>query len=159
MAERRRRSLEIRGLNVFYGRSHALQGVDLKLEHGVLSLVGRNGMGKTTLCKAIVGLVPAASGSIRFQGEELIGRTPAEIARLGVGYVPQGRRLWPSLTVDEHLRLAGNGGRGQWTIPRIYETFPRLAERRSNRGNQLSGGEQQMLADLARAVAQSRASW
>jgi uncharacterized protein (UPF0261 family)/ABC-type branched-subunit amino acid transport system ATPase component len=146
MPERRPTDLlEIRGLNVFYGRSHALQGVDLRLEHGALSLVGRNGMGKTTLCKAIVGLIPAASGSIRFMGEELIGRSPADIARLGVGYVPQGRRLWPSVTVDEHLRLA-SGNRGQWTIPRIYETFPRLAERRNNRGNQLSGGEQQMLA-------------
>ncbi len=151
MPERRPANLlEIRGLNVFYGRSHALQGVDLTLEHGVLSLVGRNGMGKTTLCKAIVGLTPAASGSIRFMGEELIGRAPAEIARLGLGYVPQGRRLWPSVTVDEHLRLAG-GNRGQWTIARIYETFPRLAERRSNRGNQLSGGEQQMLA-ISRAL-------
>jgi uncharacterized protein (UPF0261 family)/ABC-type branched-subunit amino acid transport system ATPase component len=152
MPERRPANLlEIRGLNVFYGRSHALQGVDLTLEHGVLSLVGRNGMGKTTLCKAIVGLTPAASGSIRFMGEELIGRTPAEIARLGLGYVPQGRRLWPSVTVDEHLRLAGGNGRGQWTISRIYDTFPRLAERRSNRGNQLSGGEQQMLA-ISRAL-------
>jgi uncharacterized protein (UPF0261 family)/ABC-type branched-subunit amino acid transport system ATPase component len=147
MVERRAPDLlEIRGLNVFYGRSHALQGVDLKHEHGVLSLVGRNGMGKTTLCKAIVGLIPVASGSIRFMGEELVGRTPAEIARLGVGYVPQGRRLWPSLTVDEHLQLAAGNNRSQWTIPRIYEAFPRLAERRSNRGNQLSGGEQQMLA-------------
>jgi uncharacterized protein (UPF0261 family)/ABC-type branched-subunit amino acid transport system ATPase component len=142
--------LEIRGLNVYYGRSHALQGVDLTLEHGVLSLVGRNGMGKTTLCKAIVGLAPAASGSIRFMGEELIGRPPAEIARLGLAYVPQGRRLWPSLTVDEHLRLAASNGRSQWTIARIYEAFPRIAERRNNRGNQLSGGEQQMLA-IARA--------
>jgi uncharacterized protein (UPF0261 family)/ABC-type branched-subunit amino acid transport system ATPase component len=152
MAERRPANLlEIRGLNVFYGRSHALQGVDLTLEHGVLSLVGRNGMGKTTLCKAIVGLIPVASGSIRFMGEELIGRSPAEIARLGLGYVPQGRRLWPSLTVDEHLRLAAGGNRSQWTIPRIYEAFPRLAERRTNRGNQLSGGEQQMLA-VSRAL-------
>jgi uncharacterized protein (UPF0261 family)/ABC-type branched-subunit amino acid transport system ATPase component len=142
--------LEIRGLNVYYGRSHALQGVDLTLEHGVLSLVGRNGMGKTTLCKAIVGLAPAASGSIRFMGEELIGRPPAEIARLGLAYVPQGRRLWPSLTVDEHLRLAASNGRSQWTIARVYEAFPRIAERRNNRGNQLSGGEQQMLA-IARA--------
>ncbi len=152
MAERRPPDLlEIRGLNVFYGRSHALQGVDLKLEHGVLSLVGRNGMGKTTLCNAIVGLIPAASGSIRFLGEELVGRSPAEIARLGLGYVPQGRRLWPSLTVDEHLRLARRNGKEQWTIPRIYDTFPRLAERRGNRGNQLSGGEQQMLA-ISRAL-------
>jgi uncharacterized protein (UPF0261 family)/ABC-type branched-subunit amino acid transport system ATPase component len=152
MPERRAANLlEISGLNVLYGRSHALQGVDLRLEHGVLSLVGRNGMGKTTLCKAIVGLIPAASGSIRFMGEELVGRTPTEIARLGLGYVPQGRRLWPSLTVEEHLRLATGGSRSQWTIPRVYETFPRLAERRTNRGNQLSGGEQQMLA-IARAL-------
>ena len=152
MAERRPADLlEIRGLNVFYGRSHALQGVDLRLEHGVLSLVGRNGMGKTTLCKAIVGLTPVASGSIRFMGEELVGRSPAEIARLGLGYVPQGRRLWASVTVDEHLRLAGGNNRSHWTISRIYETFPRLAERRNNRGNQLSGGEQQMLA-ISRAL-------
>ncbi len=152
MAERRPADLlEIRGLNVFYGGSHALQGVDLRLEHGVLSLVGRNGMGKTTLCKAIVGLLPVASGSIRFMGEELVGRTPAEITRLGLGYVPQGRRLWPSLTVDEHLELAAGNGKSRWTIPRIYEAFPRLAERRKNRGNQLSGGEQQMLA-ISRAL-------
>jgi ABC-type branched-subunit amino acid transport system ATPase component len=86
MAERRPADLlEIRGLNIFYGGSHALQGVDLRLEHGVLSLVGRNGMGKTTLCKAIVGLLPVASGSIRFMGEELVGRTPAEIAQIGLG--------------------------------------------------------------------------
>jgi ABC-type branched-subunit amino acid transport system ATPase component len=143
--------LLVKGLNLYYGRSHALQGVDLTLGHGVLSVVGRNGMGKTTLCKAIVGLTPVASGSIRFMGEELVGRTPADIARLGVGYVPQGRRLWPSLTVDEHLQLASGGNRANWTIPRIYEAFPRLAERRMNRGNQLSGGEQQMLA-IARAL-------
>jgi len=152
MAERRPPDLlEIRGLNVFYGGSHALQGVDLRIEHGVLSLVGRNGMGKTTLCKAIVGLLPVASGSVRFMGEELVGRPPAAITQLGLGYVPQGRRLWPSLTVDEHLQLAAGGGKARWTIPRIYETFPRLAERRSNRGNQLSGGEQQMLA-ISRAL-------
>ena len=152
MPERRPADLlEIRGLNIFYGGSHALQGVDLRIEHGVLSLVGRNGMGKTTLCKAIVGLLPVASGSIRFMGEELVGRTPAEIAQIGLGYVPQGRRLWPSLTVEEHLRLAAGNDRSRWTIARIYETFPRLAERRNNRGNQLSGGEQQMLA-ISRAL-------
>lgn len=143
--------LEIRRLNVFYGRSHALQGVDLTLEHGVLSLVGRNGMGKTTLCRTIVGLIPAASGSIRFMGEELAGLTPAEIARLGIGYVPQGRRLWPSLTVEEHLRLATGTNRSRWTVSRVYAVFPRLAERRNHRGNQLSGGEQQMLA-ISRAL-------
>lgn len=143
--------LQIAGLNVFYGRSHALQGVDLTLHSGVLSVVGRNGMGKTTMCKAIMGLVPISAGSIRFFGEEIAGRSPAEIARLGIGYVPQGRRLWRSLTVDEHLRLMQRGKRGAWTPERVYEAFPRLAERRNNGGAQLSGGEQQMLA-IGRAL-------
>jgi uncharacterized protein (UPF0261 family)/ABC-type branched-subunit amino acid transport system ATPase component len=143
--------LQVAGLNVFYGRSHALQGVDLTLASGVLSVVGRNGMGKTTLCKTIMGLAPATSGSIRFLGEEILGRSPAEIARLGLGYVPQGRRLWRSLTVDEHLKLMQRGKRGVWSIERIYEAFPRLAERKNNGGGQLSGGEQQMLA-ISRAL-------
>ena len=143
--------LQIAGLNVFYGRSHAVQGVDLTLQSGVLSVVGRNGMGKTTMCKAIMGLVPISAGSIRLFGEEIAGRSPAEIARLGIGYVPQGRRLWRSLTVDEHLRLMQRGKRGAWTPERIYEAFPRLAERRNNGGAQLSGGEQQMLA-IGRAL-------
>ena len=143
-------ALEIKGLHVHYGASHAVQGVDLSLGKGVLSVVGRNGMGKTTLCKAIVGLVPPSAGSIRFAGRELAGLAPAEIARLGVGYVPQGRRLWRSLTVDEHLRLVERKG-GAWTAERIYATFPRLAERRGNGGGQLSGGEQQMLA-ISRAL-------
>ena len=137
--------LQLQGVNVFYGRSHALQGVDLSLHSGVLSVVGRNGMGKTTMCKAIMGLVPVSSGSIRFMGEEISGRAPAEIARMGIGYVPQGRRLWRSLTVDEHLRLMARR-RSSWTPERIYEMFPRLAERRHNGGAELSGGEQQMLA-------------
>lgn len=144
-------ALEIRGLNVYYGHSHALQGVDLTLDHGVLSVVGRNGMGKTTLCKTIMGLVRASSGSIRFAGAELTRLSPAQIARLGIGYVPQGRRLWRSLTVDEHLRLSEASSRGAWTIERIYETFPRLAERKDNGAGQLSGGEQQMLA-ISRAL-------
>ncbi|AOO79677.1 ABC transporter permease [Bosea vaviloviae] len=143
--------LQIAGLNVFYGRSHALQGVDLTLHSGVLSVVGRNGMGKTTMCKAIMGLVPISAGSIRFFGQEIAGRSPSEIARLGIGYVPQGRRLWRSLTVDEHLRLMQRGKRGAWTPERVYEVFPRLAERRNNGGAQLSGGEQQMLA-IGRAL-------
>src|SRR5664279_5810810 len=108
MAEPRRSAppplLQVSGLNVYYGQSHALQGVDLALEHGVLSVVGRNGMGKTTLCKAIMGLVRSSSGSIRMSGQDLTGLQPAQIARHGVGYVPQGRRLWRSLSVDEHLR-------------------------------------------------------
>jgi uncharacterized protein (UPF0261 family)/ABC-type branched-subunit amino acid transport system ATPase component len=155
MAERRGTApaLEIRGLNVFYGASHALQGVDLRLGSGVLSVVGRNGMGKTTLCKAIMGLVPVASGSITLGGTSLVGLGPSQIARLGVGYVPQGRRLWRSLTVDEHLKLVARKG-GAWTVERIYATFPRLAERKGNGGGQLSGGEQQMLA-ISRALLQN----
>jgi uncharacterized protein (UPF0261 family)/ABC-type branched-subunit amino acid transport system ATPase component len=143
-------SLEIRDLNVNYGQSKALQGVNLTLGSGVLSVVGRNGMGKTTLCKAIMGMVPAASGSIAFNGQNLSGLASSDIARLGIGYVPQGRRLWKSLTVDEHLRLVATKG-GAWTPERIYSIFPRLAERKSNGGAQLSGGEQQMLA-IGRAL-------
>ncbi|UFZ04797.1 ABC transporter permease [Bradyrhizobium ontarionense] len=144
-------ALEVRGLDVYYGHSHALQGVDLRLDSGVFSLVGRNGMGKTTLCKAIMGLLRASGGTVRLRGEDITRLNPARIARLGVGYVPQGRRLWRSLSVDEHLRLAGGMRRGAWTVERVYETFPRLAERRSNGGAQLSGGEQQMLA-ISRAL-------
>jgi len=156
MAEPRRPAaaaavLQISGLNVYYGHSHALQGVDLTLDHGVVSVVGRNGMGKTTLCKTIMGLVRASSGSIRMHGQDLLSLQPAQIARLGVGYVPQGRRLWRSLTVDEHLRLSGGARRGAWSRERIYDTFPRLAERKNNGGGELSGGEQQMLA-IARAL-------
>src|SRR5690242_16268150 len=144
-------ALEIRGLDVYYGHSHALQGVDLTLEQGVFSVVGRNGMGKTTLCNTIMGLLRASGGSVRVRGEDITRASPTRIARLGVGYVPQGRRLWRSLAVDEHLRLAAGMRRGSWTIERIYETFPRLAERKSNNGGQLSGGEQQMLA-ISRAL-------
>ncbi|TQV78551.1 ABC transporter permease [Denitrobaculum tricleocarpae] len=144
--------LQIRDLHVFYGSSHALQGVDFTLEHGVQAIVGRNGMGKTTLCNAIMGLVPASRGSIRFHGDELTKLPPHRIATHGIGYTPQGRRLWPSLTVDEHMRLSDRGG-STWTVERVYDTFPRLAERKNNGGGQLSGGEQQMVA-IARALLQ-----
>ncbi len=144
-------ALEVRSLDVYYGHSHALQGVDLTLQSGVFSVVGRNGMGKTTLCKTIMGLLRASGGSIRVRGQDVSSMSPAGIARLGVGYVPQGRRLWRSLSVDEHLRLAAGIRRGAWTVERIYETFPRLAERRNHGGGQLSGGEQQMLA-ISRAL-------
>src|SRR5882757_4150885 len=130
-ARRSAAALEVRGLDVYYGHSHALQGVDLTLDTGVFSVVGRNGMGKTTLCKAIMGLVRVSSGSIRVRGEDVTRLNPARIARLGVGYVPQGRRLWRSLTVDEHLQLAAGMRRGSWTVERIYDTFPRLAERKA----------------------------
>ena len=143
-------ALEIKDLNVFYGQSHALQGVDLTLDSGVLSVVGRNGMGKTTLCKAIMGLVPVASGGIAFHGQDIGGLGPSDTARMGIGYVPQGRRLWPSLTVDEHLKLVEKRG-GAWSVDRVYGVFPRLAERKTNGGAQLSGGEQQMLA-IGRAL-------
>jgi uncharacterized protein (UPF0261 family)/ABC-type branched-subunit amino acid transport system ATPase component len=144
--------LRIEDLQVFYGESHALQGVSLTLESGVLSVVGRNGMGKSTLCNTIVGLKRARSGSIRVDGREISSLEPHEIHRLGVGYVPQGRRVWPSLTVDEHLLLAAGSRRdASWTVERVYQTFPRLAERRGNGGSQLSGGEQQMLA-ISRAL-------
>ena len=143
-------ALTVRDLHVYYGASHALQGVDITVGAGCHAVVGRNGMGKTTLCNTIMGLTPARSGSIRFEGRELTGRSPNEIAGLGVGYTPQGRRLWPSLTVDEHLRLCQRKG-GSWDVDRVYAQFPRLAERRSNGGAQLSGGEQQMLA-ISRAL-------
>ena len=144
--------LTVRGLNVYYGHSHALQGVEFTIHKGVLAIVGRNGMGKTTLCKTIMGLVRASSGSIRFgANDELTRLNPAQIARLGIGYVPQGRRLWRSLTVDEHLRVTPAARKGAWTVERIYDTFPRLAERKNNGGAQLSGGEQQMLA-ISRAL-------
>jgi uncharacterized protein (UPF0261 family)/ABC-type branched-subunit amino acid transport system ATPase component len=145
--------LEVENLHVYYDESHALQGVSFVLGHGILALVGRNGMGKTTLCNAIAGLVRPRSGAIRFAGREIGGLIPHEITRLGLGFVPQGRRLWPSLTVAETLRLAARGGPGRsaWTAERIYATFPALAERRNHGGGQLSGGEQQMLA-IARAL-------
>jgi branched-chain amino acid transport system ATP-binding protein len=149
--------LAVEGLHAYYGSAHILHDVSFSMGSESLAIVGRNGMGKTTLCAAIMGLMPSlhgsASGSVRFLGEEIVGRPPYQIAGLGIGYVPQGRRLFPSLTVDEHLRmLAGrNGGGGGWTVERVYELFPRLAERRRNGGAQLSGGEQQMLA-IGRAL-------
>jgi uncharacterized protein (UPF0261 family)/ABC-type branched-subunit amino acid transport system ATPase component len=153
MSEVRRAApaLEVKGLDVYYGHSHTLQGVDLTLDQGVFSVVGRNGMGKTTLCNTIMGLLRPSGGSVRVRGEDVTRLSPTRIAQLGVGYVPQGRRLWRSLGVDEHLQLAAGLRRGPWTIERIYETFPRLAERKSNNGGQLSGGEQQMLA-ISRAL-------
>jgi branched-chain amino acid transport system ATP-binding protein len=145
--------LEVEGLNAFYGRAHVLHDVAFAMRRESLSIIGRNGMGKTTLCKAILGLAPpVAHGSIRFEGKELVGRPSYKIAGLGIGYVPQGRRLFPSLTVDEHLRMLGSrDGSRRWTVDGVYELFPRLAERKRNGGAQLSGGEQQMLA-IGRAL-------
>jgi branched-chain amino acid transport system ATP-binding protein len=145
--------LTIEGVNAYYGRAQALEDVNLEIVGGSTSIIGRNGMGKTTLCNAIVGLPPArVTGSIRYQGTELVGRASYKVAKLGIGYVPQGRRLFPSLSVDEHLRMiASRGGSKRWTVDRAYELFPRLQERKRNGGAQLSGGEQQMLA-IARAL-------
>jgi len=143
--------LQVEGLDVYYGQAHVLQSVNLQLGEGVLAVVGRNGMGKTTLCRAITGMTPGR-GSVQFGGTQLLGRTPDAITHLGVAYVPQGRRVWRSLTVDETLQLAAKTARqGAWTVERVYQAFPRLAERRSNGGAQLSGGEQQMLA-IGRAL-------
>ena len=145
--------LVVEGVNAYYGSAHVLQEVSFELGEQAVAIVGRNGMGKTTLCAAIMGMTPPrATGSVRFEGTELIGRASHKIAALGIGYVPQGRRLFPSLSVEEHLRMvAGRNGNSRWTIDRVYELFPRLAERKRNGGAQLSGGEQQMLA-IARAL-------
>jgi branched-chain amino acid transport system ATP-binding protein len=145
--------LDITDLHVFRGASHILQGVSLQIGAAPLALVGRNGMGKTTLCEALMGLLPVGDGSIRLGTKEIAGQRPFRVARAGIGYVPQGRRVFRSLSVHEHLRMVAKPGSssGGWTIERVYETFPRLAERRRNGGAQLSGGEQQMLA-VARAL-------
>jgi ABC-type branched-subunit amino acid transport system ATPase component len=143
-------ALAIDRLDVRYGRAQAVQQASLALERGTLAIVGRNGMGKTSLCNAVTGMVPS-TGSIRLFGEEIGGLPPHRITRRGIAYVPQGRRVWRSLTVDEHLRLAHRSKRGEWTPEGIYELFPRLKQRRHNGGMQLSGGEQQMLA-IGRAL-------
>lgn len=134
----------------FYGASQALFGVKLTIEDGeVVALMGRNGMGKTTTISSILGLVRPRAGSIRFAGKELAGLRPHRIARLGLGLVPEGRRCFPNLTVEENLLVAARGS--DWTLGRVTELFPRLGERRSQYANTLSGGEQQMLA-IGRAL-------
>ncbi len=145
----------VEGLSAFYGTAQALEDVAFEMGKESVAIVGRNGMGKTTLCNAIMGISPPrARGSIRFEAEEVLGKSSNRIANLGVGYVPQGRRLFPSLSVDEHLRMIrgrGSDAPRKWDVRSIYELFPRLAERKRNGGAQLSGGEQQMLA-IGRAL-------
>jgi branched-chain amino acid transport system ATP-binding protein len=144
--------LEVSNLNAYYGRAHALQDVSFQVGNEPVSLIGRNGMGKSTLCNAIMNIrPPAVEGSIRFAGKELANKASYRIADAGIGYVPQGRRLFASLTVDEHLRMIGASKGARWNPDAVYELFPRLAQRRSNGGAQLSGGEQQMLA-IGRAL-------
>jgi branched-chain amino acid transport system ATP-binding protein len=144
--------LAVEALDAHYGTAHILQSVSFEMGDESIAIIGRNGMGKTTLCAAIMGMTPPrASGSVRLRGRELMGLPSYKIAGLGIGYVPQGRRLFPSLSVDEHLRMVTGRNGGRWTAERVYELFPRLAERRKHGGAQLSGGEQQMLA-IGRAL-------
>jgi len=143
--------LEVKDIHSYYGKSHVLQGVSLSLSEGELvCLLGRNGVGKSTTLKSIMGLVKPSEGNILFRGQELIGKQPYEVARLGVGYVPEDRRIFRSLTVHENLLMGMRNAKGSdrntgWTPERVYEKFPKLKERRNNKGGHLSGGEQQML--------------
>ena len=146
--------LEIKGLNQFYGESHTLWDVDLSVPAGSCTvLMGRNGVGKTTLLKTVMGLLPASSGSILFDGNALLGKRAEWRARLGIGYVPQGREIFPRLTVDENLQTGFASGRArEKRIPsHIYDIFPVLAQMRQRRGGDLSGGQQQQLA-IARVL-------
>src|SRR6059036_1097220 len=143
--------LEIRGLDVAYGESQVLWDVSLEVPAGeVVCLMGRNGVGKTTLLKSIMGLLPIRSGRVAFDGADLAGRRPEERAAAGIGYVPQGREIFPSLTVRENLRIGALSGDGS-RFDELLQIFPRLGERLAQRGGSLSGGEQQILA-IARAL-------
>jgi len=148
--------LEIDHVNTFYGQSHILVDVSFEVhQHETLALLGRNGAGKSTLLKTLIGIAPPASGSIKLDGQEMIGRSAAEIARLGIGYVPQGRALFAGMTVAQNLelgRLKRQTGRGvRWDVDRILDYFPRIRERLDTPADLLSGGEQQMVA-VARAL-------
>jgi branched-chain amino acid transport system ATP-binding protein len=143
--------LAVRGLNAYYGPARVLHDVSFEMGREPVAVIGRNGMGKTTLCLAIVGLMVRADGSVRFEGRELMGKQPYKISGAGIAFVPQGRRLFPSLSTEEHLDMLGARNGGRWTKKAIWELFPRLAERRKVGAAQLSGGEQQMLA-IARAL-------
>jgi branched-chain amino acid transport system ATP-binding protein len=143
--------LEVEGLHTYYGESHVLQGVSLAVGAGqVVAILGRNGVGKTTLMRSIFGFTPPRRGSVRFRDREITGWPSFRITALGMALVPQGRRVFPSLTVRENLEVARRGD-GRWSLARVYAVFPRLKEREKNRANKLSGGEQQMLA-IGRAL-------
>ncbi|MBK0393505.1 ABC transporter ATP-binding protein [Ramlibacter sp. CrO1] len=147
--------IDARGLHTYYGQSHVLRGIDFRVGRGeTIGLMGRNGMGKSTLLKTLMGLVKPRGGKVHVTGRDMTGCAPYEIAQLGIAYVPEGRGIFPNLSVVENLRMAARPGtRGQrdWTYERVLETFPRLAERLSHGGQQLSGGEQQMLT-IGRAL-------
>ncbi len=147
--------LEVEGIETCYGLSQVLFGLSLSIKRGeMVSLMGRNGMGKTTTIRSIMGLTPARAGTIRFAGAEVRGLPSYRIAKLGIGLVPEGRQIFPNLTVHENLVAASANRLGNpdpWTLEKIHALFPRLAERGANMGNQLSGGEQQMLA-IGRAL-------
>jgi branched-chain amino acid transport system ATP-binding protein len=145
--------LEVKDLNTFYGESHVLQGVSLGVDQGEkVALLGRNGMGKSTTLKSIMGLVKPKSGSVVFKGKDITGSPPYKAARAGIGYVPEERRIFPNLSVLDNLAIGIKGGKidernpDVWTMEKIFEHFPPLKMRRNNKGIQLSGGEQQMLA-------------
>jgi branched-chain amino acid transport system ATP-binding protein len=147
--------LEARGLHAYYGASHVLHGVDFSVRRGeTVGLMGRNGMGKTTLLKAMLGLVKPRGGEVRVRGAPMTGAAPHRVARQGIAYVPEGRGVFPNLSARENLVMAarpGVDGRVAWTLERVLETFPRLAQRLDSGGGQLSGGEQQMLT-IGRAL-------
>jgi len=146
--------LSVRGLVSGYGDAQVLFGVDLDVGAGeVVTLLGRNGMGKTTTVSTIMGLIPARGGTVRFNGDDMTGAPPYRMAQAGIGLVPEGRQVFPTLSVEENLiaTAAARFGKPRWTLERIYSFLPRLKERRQNRGNELSGGEQQMLA-IGRAL-------
>lgn len=144
-------ALEVAGIHTYYGKSHILKGIDLKVEPGELvTLLGRNGAGKSTTLRSIMGLTPAREGKVQIFGHDTTHAPAYRIAALGVGFVPEGRRIFANLTVDENLKVPLDRP-GPWNVPRIYQLFPRLAERKGNKGRQLSGGEQEMLA-IARTL-------
>ena len=143
--------LEVKDLHAFYGKSHILHGVSLEVREGELvTLLGRNGAGKTTTMRALMGLNRSVQGSVRMFGKDTMKWPPFRVAGLGVGYVPEGRKIFANLTVDENLRVPVDRP-GPFSVQRVYQLFPRLAERKTNKGRQLSGGEQEMLA-IGRAL-------
>jgi branched-chain amino acid transport system ATP-binding protein len=146
--------LELKDIHTYYGDSYILQGVSLKVNQGsVVALLGRNGMGKTTTIRSIIGIAPPRRGEVVFKGENVAGLPSYAIARKGIGLVPQGREIFPSLSVKENLTMAARGGKEakDWTLEKVYDLFPILKKRSGNKGNMLSGGEQQMLT-IARAL-------